>query len=763
VLDRVLGLFGLRFVGVQHRGEPVPLETSASNKTFLSFFNLNNLDLHPIRTKAEQLDNYVGWVYACINKIGGDVRTNPRGVYERRGPDPKNWIQVPSDQLPAIFTRPNTRQTWGQLLETRTQHKDATGEAYWHALSPTPGGTLVGCEMIQPDWVKEPVFEKTGTVITHWKVEVPGANGGIKDYPAEDVFPDFYTNPRSPTRGASPIEAFGLAHHLDIYLRAYGVKTIKDGSAVSQFLKTEMELTNDEVDAAENRLNEKFRTPGRTPVFGKGTELKNVGLPFRDLNMLQMLRPSREMILAIYGMPPSKLGIMEGEGRANAGTADKTYQENTVLPRLLTGDEIINTYLMPRIYGRRSSKLVYMSESPVEADREWELKKVTTMFHEGVINFNEYRQSQGYAGIGTKGEVYFIPLGCRVVKSPEDAIVVELPETNPENEDGGGNDNMLPLAEEKAVLALEGMFRSIATAKQLTVGIGEKRASKNEEENTALRFEAAEDKLERELISKVRSLFSKEQKIVVEAMKKNVRDLPAFAAHWREEMTRTQHRKLEFSFDYIAEIPLIAERRDWLDDAMRDTNEQWNRILKEAIQGSLRVGWNLLANEVVGALSFSLYQIQAAEYAQRRAGNQVVNIRTTTVDEIRDVITTGIVKGASIEEITRKVAELYDGFRGYRAERIARTEVANAMNHGKYEAAKQSAQRLGMDIRRTWITTLDERTRNSHASAHDQTVGINEMFTVGGVPMRYPGDNNAPAREVVNCRCTQIFFDVAFV
>ncbi len=58
-----------------------------------------------------------------------------------------------------------------------------------------------------------------------------------------------------------------------------------------------------------------------------------------------------------------------------------------------------------------------------------------------------------------------------------------------------------------------------------------------------------------------------------------------------------------------------------------------------------------------------------------------------------------------------------------------------------------------------WVTRKDEKVRTTHAHADGQTVPVNDTFTVGGFPMRHPGDRQAPASETVNCRCVTVGSD----
>jgi len=60
-------------------------------------------------------------------------------------------------------------------------------------------------------------------------------------------------------------------------------------------------------------------------------------------------------------------------------------------------------------------------------------------------------------------------------------------------------------------------------------------------------------------------------------------------------------------------------------------------------------------------------------------------------------------------------------------------------------------------MQRVWVASNGERTRDTHRAADGQMVGMNDTFTVGGSELRYPGDPNGPAAEVINCRCAVVF------
>lgn len=72
--------------------------------------------------------------------------------------------------------------------------------------------------------------------------------------------------------------------------------------------------------------------------------------------------------------------------------------------------------------------------------------------------------------------------------------------------------------------------------------------------------------------------------------------------------------------------------------------------------------------------------------------------------------------------------------------------------------ARQAERRLRSLGRKQkqWVTRHDARVRPDHALADRQIVRIDEMFDVGGVPMRYPGDTSAPIELWINCRCVLV-------
>lgn len=119
----------------------------------------------------------------------------------------------------------------------------------------------------------------------------------------------------------------------------------------------------------------------------------------------------------------------------------------------------------------------------------------------------------------------------------------------------------------------------------------------------------------------------------------------------------------------------------------------------------------------------------------------------------------GVREGSSIPDISANVQRVLTAsatpyWQG-RATTVARTETIGATNAGAFAAAVQRAYSAGDDTaEKVWLSTLDDRTRETHRDADQQRVPLLQTFTVGGAGLQFPGDPTGPAQEVINCRCT---------
>lgn len=150
-------------------------------------------------------------------------------------------------------------------------------------------------------------------------------------------------------------------------------------------------------------------------------------------------------------------------------------------------------------------------------------------------------------------------------------------------------------------------------------------------------------------------------------------------------------------------------------------------------------------------ISFDLVRDEVIDRVRENAERAAEEVELTIVGDLAGALTEAQEEGYGIPETTELLRDEVFGpaTEGYQAERAARTEVISSSNHGAYDAYRDSAAST-----KTWQATDDSRTRRTHNAADQQTVPMDEPFSVGGFEAQFPGDPSLPPQERVNCRCT---------
>lgn len=149
-----------------------------------------------------------------------------------------------------------------------------------------------------------------------------------------------------------------------------------------------------------------------------------------------------------------------------------------------------------------------------------------------------------------------------------------------------------------------------------------------------------------------------------------------------------------------------------------------------------------------------LRQMQA--WVELKGADLVVNITDNTKAQLKAVLQKGIKEGLGTDEIARQIRDSgrIGGLK--RGKVIARTEIIRASNLGSISGARST----NLELRKEWIATRDDRTRETHSALDGQIVDLDKPFNVGGFLADFPSDAVLPAGESINCRCTQAYIPV---
>lgn len=206
------------------------------------------------------------------------------------------------------------------------------------------------------------------------------------------------------------------------------------------------------------------------------------------------------------------------------------------------------------------------------------------------------------------------------------------------------------------------------------------------------------------------------------------------------------------------------EKKKSIEKVLLDADRQAAKIINEKSLDVFAESANYTAyqieKELKGAVNFGLYNTRTvADLIQDQPELlpwrvvDGVKANAWNVKKIANAISQGIIQGEGIPEISRRIARDTGIAAGRASTLYARTAMTGAQNAGRLERMKETEEE-GIEVKKMWVATLDDRTRDAHQEMDGQTVALDEPFhskEFGNID--YPGDPSADPGNVYNCRC----------
>lgn len=629
-----------------------------------------------------------------------------------------------------------------------------------------------------------PVPGSKGNFLDGYELRVQGFDPVRMD--PRDVVWVKYPHPTNPYSGMTPLEAAGIAVDTEWAAKLFQRNFLANDARGGGFLIIAGDVRQGDIDAFQAKIDSKSgpTQAGRIHVLegtadqtsGQigGVSYVPTGTTPRDADYLELRKFGRDEILGTYGMPESKATANASQRTfENASVEDLTFYRDTMGDHCALLDDPFD-----RIDGDATTFVThdFSSIGVLQRDRIEYESHLLELRKDGDITWDEFREATGRDPYASGGGRVYIPIAMQDVAG---AALVDVAKAatkyspdQPRGDDGrfsgdgGGEfDSAQAVAEKYAQEFVsnsgrnadyeisESMYRlpqGAKTAKSLdaeTVVFGPytvsaKRLANKRSER--LRQVTAWEKQARSLL---RSLFDRQAKAVL--AKLNGAKCREGTRHWRNGHAS---EGVEIEADGTLKIAAkvigasdIFDRGKWDEQLKSDVTS----LLEAVIEHFGSDAYETVMSTVKDAQGFDPNSPRLTAYLAAR-GNKIVGVNDTTFDAIESELAAGEEAGETIAELAGRVTTVFEAAKGYRSETIARTEVMGAMNAASLDGAKQT----GAIQTKTWLATEDERTRETHAEADGQTVGIDELFEVGDEQMDAPGDPDADPSETLNCRCT---------
>lgn len=275
------------------------------------------------------------------------------------------------------------------------------------------------------------------------------------------------------------------------------------------------------------------------------------------------------------------------------------------------------------------------------------------------------------------------------------------------------------------------------------------------------------DKRQAIIEKRLKRVYREAQKELTKKLEKFVKD--------RERKEKEKERQLENG------LITKEQYRDWR-LGQEFTGKRWEEKLHavtDVLMQSNKVALNVIRGEQFGVFSENA-NFQSFEFEKDAKGGIRFDIydETTVARLVREkpelmppksfngrkdrawnqgiisnCITQGIIQGESINDIAKRITRDTASKNDASMRMYARTAMTSAQNAGRLETMHR-AQDMGIKVKKTWMATLDKRTRHAHAELDGQSVDIDEAFVNSIGEIDYPGDPEADGENVWNCRCT---------
>jgi len=355
----------------------------------------------PGQSPTANMERYadVGWLFSTVSRISQGVGANEWTLYRGTGDDRR---EVESHPVLDLWEQPNPFYGREEFLETCQQHLDLTGECWWLILRDSRGRPVELWPM-RPDRIR-PIPHPDEFIQGY--LYVIGSERIPLD--VDDVIFIRMPHPLNPYRGLGPVQA--LIYDLESekyagqWTRNFFVNNAEPGGVI------ELDQTMD--DTAWERYITRWReqhkgvaNAHRIAILEKGKWVDRKYTQ-RDMQMEQLRRLERDIILGAFGMPLAMLGISESVNRANAEAAEVAFSRWIVRPRLRRFRRALNRRLLPT-YG--PSDLTFDFRDPTPQDRDRDLLEARDGYATGILTLNESRGLLGYGEVDDGDE--FKPTG----------------------------------------------------------------------------------------------------------------------------------------------------------------------------------------------------------------------------------------------------------------------------------------------------------------------------------------------------------------
>jgi len=669
----------------------------------------------------DYLDSYdVNWlVNTCVDKIAEAVSGTQFKLYKVNKKE--NIDEITSHRVLDLLNKPNRFMSKFELLEAIETFLKLVGNAYILKVRGESTKQVQELWMLRPDWVK--IYYDPEKIINYYEYNCQGT---ITRYEPEDVIHIKQFNPKDPFYGLSTVKPMIECIKTLIFSTRYNMNFFYNSARPDALIISKQKMKPEEAEEFEKKWRQKYggwENSNRVGFIGGDATYQQVSQSARDMQFDRLTDVTQNQILSAFGVPKPVVAMTTELNRATADAAIYAFMKFSIQPDIQRIIDKLNDGLISEF-----GEDIYLDyENPVPIDRVALVGEYAIGWNKWLTT-NEIRDKEGLLPV-EGGWTILVPFG----EVPIDEATV-------------GN--------ESANTPPEGKVFTLDSNKYYI----QKRQKEQEE---------LKKKILPRLKNRKQSRVRKEMKEVLYKYVSNLKEKrKGFTIDQKKEIYGEHIKRLnvdEGRFRAMTRGLFVNQKKRIKDAIVNDLKSKLKSYTKK-VDFSIDID---IENGIFASVSAPLFEdiiTNRAERASRLLGEQYTQtertikfikkkstifaeeVNSTTFDKIRKQIAEGLSAGEGIDDISKRIDNVYKQRAGIDSITIARTEVVSASNEATLESYLQS------DVveEKEWLATMDDRVRETHAEMNGQRAIKDERFSNG---MMYPGDITAGADEVINCRC----------
>lgn len=728
---------------IRTEATPIPISKTASAQQAWATIFASAADTLFQPTKMVQPYSQHPTVYAAISAIAQNIASLPLEMFRRtpeqplprrarlglrkqepldeEGHDEPEEVPITDSIVSQLLYSPSDEMQGTQLIEGTMTNLELSGNAFWF-LDGIAQRTGRGPEfptridLWNPEAVK--AIMNAGKLVA-W--EYREQSFAVKA-PPERVVHFKYFNPYDRIWGLAPLLAATLVAQADWKAMVSNDSFFDNSSIPSGIItpKVGQILQADSLERMRDQLEARHqgqKRKGRVGAISAAVEFLPLGLSQKDMDFVQLLEHATDRILMVWKVPPGIAGVMK-DANYNALIQQAKQFWHNHLPKVV--------YLEWMIFNKLCKPFGIMEQPYFKTEVIRALTEDQKSLSEIARNYfnmglpadqiNE-RLELGFNTKNPSMKEPWLPFSLQpadtMLASANEPAVQPGPGLNPANPPGdqnkpGDETGRMPgdTQEPKRGMRLVKTVRAAAKGEFFRRMSWQTLISKIHDE------EAAFEKRTRDHFFELKQEVLRKLRRHAKAMQKQ--DEPA-----------------QFDVDAV----LFDETQ-----AEKDIQKRTAPIYQAAINSGVAT----ISDELNLSIDFSLLTPEIEQFLADKKIEIADIVDGPALDRLRAALQEGLAEGESVEKIAARVEDVFAVERS-RARRIARTEVAEAFNGGRYETMDAAGvQKI------EWLSARDNRVRDSHQDVDGEVVTLGEPFSNG---LLYPLDPDGPPEEVVNCRC----------